>query len=76
MNPETKKDMARTLFNSLSDDVKKTIKKYYVLEIDINKIPNHKFYNDPKASLSYVAIFTTQPRPANAIKKVEEIETS
>ncbi len=73
---ESQNSMARALFNSLSDDQKKMIKKYVVLEIDLTKIPNHKFYADPQASISYGAIFTTQSIPKFAIRKINEIDTS
>jgi hypothetical protein len=70
------KNMAGTLWNSLSVDRQKTIKKYYVLEIDLTKIPNHEFYIDPQTMVTYKAIYTTEPIPASAIKVIDEINTS
>jgi hypothetical protein len=68
--------MVGTLWNSLSADKQKTIKKYYVLEIDLTKIPNHKFYVDPQTMVTYKAIYTTEPIPASAIKVIDKIDTS
>ena len=70
------KQMVRALWNSLSNDKKQNIKNYYVLEIDLTQIPNHKFYEDPQASLTYMAVFTLQPIPKSAIKVVGKIDTS
>jgi hypothetical protein len=73
---DTAKNMVGTLWNSLSVDRQKTIKKYYVLEIDLTKIPNHEFYVDPQTMVTYKAIYTTEPIPASAIKVIDEIDTS
>jgi len=72
----TFKSMSRALFNTLSDDKKKLINDYVVLEIDLTQIPNHKFYVDPQASATYRAIFTREPIPASAIKVIDKIPTS
>lgn len=76
LNPEeTFNQMVRQLWNSLSIEKKKTIKNYYVLEIDLTKIPGHRFYLDPQSSLTYMSIFTTQPIPSLAIKVIDKIPT-
>jgi hypothetical protein len=72
----TFKSMSRALFNSLSDDKKKLINDYVVLEIDLTQLTNHKFYVDPQASATYKAIFTQQPIPKSAIKAIDKIPTS
>ena len=73
---EMAKGMVSTLWNSLSYDKQRTIKKYYVLEIDLTKIKNHKFYVDPQTMVTYKALYTTEPIPASAIKVIDEIKTS
>lgn len=78
LNPDkgVAKDMVSTLWNSLTFDRRRTIKKYYVLEIDLTKIPNHEFYIDPQTMISFEAMYTDQPIPATAIKVIDEINTN
>lgn len=78
LNPDkgVAKDMVSTLWNSLSFDKRRTIKKYYVLEIDLTKIPNHEFYIDPQTMITFEAMYTTEPIPASAIKVIGEINTN
>lgn len=76
LNPEeTFKQMVQQLWNSLREENKRAIKDYYVLEIDLTKIPSHKFYLDSQSSLTYMSIFTTQPIPSLAIKVIDKIPT-
>lgn len=78
LNPDkgVAKDMVSTLWNSLTFDRRRTIKKYYVLEIDLTKIPNHEFYIDPQTMITFEAMYTTEPIPASAIKVIDEINTN
>jgi hypothetical protein len=70
------KNMVSILWNSLSFDKRRQIKKYYVLEIDLTKIKNHKFYADSQTMITFEAIYTTEPIPSSAIKVIDEIKTS
>ena len=70
------KNMVWTIWNSLSKERQKNIKDYYVLEIDLTKLPNHKFYHDPQSMITYEAIYTNQPIPRSSIKVIDKISTS
>jgi hypothetical protein len=70
------KNMVWTIWNSLSKERQNQIKDYYVLEIDLTKLPNHKFYHDPQSMATYEAIYTNQPIPRSAIKVIDKISTS
>ncbi len=72
LNPESSyKTLTSDLWHSSKH--KDKIKNYYVLEIDLTKIPEHKFYSDPQSLFGYVGIYTTQPIPPIVIKVVETI---
>jgi hypothetical protein len=73
---DTPKQMVGAIWNSLTDDKKRAIKDYYLLEVDLKKLPDHKFYLDPQSSLTYISIFTTNPIPKSAIKIIDKITTS
>jgi len=73
MNPNMDKEMTNVLWNATKKETRDKIKDYYVLQIDLNQIPNHIFYNDPASSFSYVAIFTLQPIPNSAINVIKKI---
>jgi hypothetical protein len=76
LNPdETFNQMVKVLWNSLSEEKRKNIKNYYILEIDLTKIPGNKFYMDSQSSLTYASIFTTQSIPNSAIKVIDKIST-
>ena len=70
------KDMVQTIWNSLSKERQKEIKDYYVLEIDLTKLPNQKLYHDPQTMITFEAIYTNQPIPKSAIKVIDKISTS
>jgi hypothetical protein len=76
LNKNNSKDMVTTLWNSLSQERKQIIKNYYVLEIDLSQIPNHKFYNDPASMVTLEAIYTNQPIPKSAVKVIDKINTN
>jgi hypothetical protein len=76
MNPEMDKEMTNVLWNATSKEKQDIIKDYYVLQIDLTQIPNHKFYMDRDSSFSYVAIFTSEPIPSSTIKVFKKISTS
>lgn len=76
MNPEMDKEMTNVLWNATSKEKQDIIKDYYVLQIDLTQIPNHKFYMDRDSSFSYVAIFTSEPIPSSAIKVIKKIPSS
>lgn len=73
LNSENFKSMSEILWNTLDDDIKKLIKEYYVLEIDLEQLPNNKYYVDPASSIQYRAIYTLQPIPKSAIKVIDKI---
>lgn len=76
LNPdETFNQMVKALWNSLSEERRKIIKDYYILEVDLTKISGHKFYMDSQSSLTYASIFTTQSIPNSAIKVIDKIST-
>lgn len=72
----TQKGMVWAIWNSLSKERQETIKNYYVLEIDLTQIPNHKFYRDPQAFITYNSVYVDQPIPKSAIKVIDKIDTS
>lgn len=76
MNPNMDKEMTNVLWNATKKETRDKIKDYYVLQIDLNQIPNHIFYNDPASSFSYVAIFTVQSIQNTAIKVIKKIPIS
>jgi hypothetical protein len=70
LNPESS---FKTLTSDLlySSKHKDQVKNYYVLEIDLTKLPEHKFYLDSSSSMMYVPVYTKQPIPPSAIKVVQ-----
>jgi hypothetical protein len=75
-NKDTPKSMVWAIWNSLSKERQNQIKDYYLLEIDLTKLPNHKFYLDPQSMATYGAIYTNQSIPRSAIKVIDKISTS
>ena len=74
LNPESKpyKYLATQIWNSSRD--KERIKNYYLLEIDLTKLPGHKYFSDPASGLaSWIGIYTEQSIPPSAIKVKEKI---
>ena len=74
LNPESKpsKYLGTQLWNSSRD--KERIKNYYLLEIDLTKLPGHKYFSDPASGLaSWIGIYTEQSIPPSAIKVKEKI---
>ena len=63
--------LASDLWNSSKH--KENIKNYYVLEIDLNQIPGHTFYQDPESFFGYIGIYTKQGIPSSAIHIVKTI---
>ena len=73
MNIDMHKQMTNALWNATRKEIRYKIKDYYVLQINLSQIPNHKFYLDSESSLSYVAVFTLQPIPNSAINVIKKI---
>jgi len=74
LNPESKpsKYLGTQIWNSSRD--KERIKNYYLLEIDLTKLPGHKYFSDPASGLaSWIGIYTEQSIPPSAIKVKEKI---
>ena len=74
LNPESKpyKYLATQIWNSSRD--KERIKNYYLLEIDLTKLPGHKYFSDPASGLaSWIGIYTEQSIPPSAINIKEKI---
>ncbi len=75
LNKDMSKDMTLTLWNSLSKERQQEIEYYYVLEVDLTKLPSHKFYHDPASMITLGAIYTDQSIPKDAVKVVDKIKT-
>jgi len=73
MNIDMHKQMTNALWNATRKEIRYKIKDYYVLQINLSQIPNHKFYSDSESNLSFVAIFTLQPIPNSAINVIKKI---
>jgi hypothetical protein len=72
LNPESSfKFLASSLWNA--SKYKDQVKKYYILEVDLNQLPDHHFYGDTESSLMYVPVYTTQKVPPAAIKVIGTI---
>lgn len=73
LNPESGwKDLGGQLWNS--SRYKEKIKDYYVLEIDLSKLPDNKYFADPESFLTFsLGIYTEQSIPPSAIKVKEKI---
>ena len=74
LNPESKpyKYLGAQLWNSSRH--KRRIQNYYLLEIDLTKLPGHKYFSDPASGLaSWIGIYTEQSIPPSAIKVKEKI---
>lgn len=76
MNPEMDKEMTNVLWNATKKETRDKINDYYVLQVDLTQIPNHRFYLDRDSSFSYVALFTLEPIPSSAIKVIKKIPVS
>jgi hypothetical protein len=64
------------LFQKLSLESQNRVHKYLILEIDLKRLPNHKFYNDPNFSIGGDGIWTFQNIPPIYIKVVGEVEVN
>ena len=62
------------LYQKLSPESQGRINKYLILEIDLKRLPNHKFYNDPNFNMDGDGIWTFQNIPPIYIKIVGEVE--
>ena len=74
LNPESEssKYLAAQLWNQSRQ--KGRIQNYYLLEIDLNQLPGHKYFSDPSSGISsFVGIYTEQSIPPSAIKVKEKI---
>ena len=72
LNPNSSyKTLASDLLHS--SKYKDQVKNYFVLEIDLTKLPEHKFYSDSDSSMMYVPIYTKQSIPPSAIKVIQTI---
>lgn len=74
LNPKSEpyKYLGTQIWNSSRD--KERIKNYYLLEIDLTKLPGHKYFSDPASGLaSWLGIYTEQSIPPSAIKVKEKI---
>jgi len=63
-------ELAQALWKASSN--KDSIESMYILEIDLSKIPNHKFYDDPNFFMGDGA-FTEQNIPPSAIEVLYKI---
>ena len=72
LNPEdTFKNLARSLWKASSyQDI---VKNYFVIEVSLSKLPEHRFFIDEESLLTYVGIYTTQAIPASALTVIETI---
>jgi hypothetical protein len=68
-------EIVYALYNTLSDDVKKKIEYYYVLEIDVENLKND-FYNDPNFHMGDGAVWTNNNIPPSHIKFFDKIKIS
>jgi len=74
LNPESDyKTLASDLW--YSSKYKDMVKNYYLLEVDLDMLSKHKFYQDPQSTFNFVGIYTKQTIPVSAIKVVETIST-
>jgi hypothetical protein len=64
------------LYQKLSPESQGRINKYLILEIDLKRLPNHKFYNDPNFNMDGDGIWTFQNIPPIYIKIVGEVEVN
>lgn len=72
LNPEnTFQSLARQLWQS--SRYKDQVQNYYVLEIDLTQLPDHKFYLDPESLLTYIGIYTYESIPPAAIRVLETL---
>lgn len=72
LNPESSfKTLASALWHSST--YKGKVSKYYLLEIDLTQLPEHRFYHDPESAISYIAVYTNQPIPPSAIRIIQTI---
>lgn len=76
MSPDTDIQMSSVLWNATKKEVRDKIKDYYILQIDLSQLPNHKFFNDTDSMISLIAIFTLQAIPSSAIKVIKKIPVS
>lgn len=76
MLPDKDKELANALWDATKKEIKDKIKDYYVLKIDLEKIPNHKFYGDPESFFGFIGMYTLEPIPSSAIKVVKKLPTS
>ena len=71
-NPEDYKSLTSQIWNSSRD--KERIKNYYLLEIDLTKLPSHRYFSDPASGISsWIGIYTDQSIPPSVIKVKEKI---
>jgi len=75
-NGDDIENLCYELFEKLSLESQNRVHKYLVLEIDLKKLPNHKFYNDPNFSVGGEGIWTFQNIPPIYIKIVGEVEVN
>ena len=72
LESESSKYLAAQLWNQSRQ--KGRIQNYYLLEIDLNQLPGHKYFSDPSSGISsFVGIYTEQSIPPSAIKVKEKI---
>jgi len=72
LNPEdTFKNLARSLWKA--SPYQDIVKNYFVIEVSLSKLPEHRFFIDEESLLTYVGIYTTQAIPASALTVIETI---
>lgn len=76
LDPSNDKSMTGQLWNKLSKDKKDRVKDYYILKIDLTKIPNHKFYLDKMTMMTVKPMYTYDPIPSSAIEVIKKIPVS
>ncbi len=64
------------LHQKLSMESQNRIHSYLILEIDLKRLPNHRFYNDPNFSVGGEGIWTFQNIPPIYIRVVGEVEVN
>ncbi len=73
-NKDDIENLCYELFQTLSLESQNRIHKYFILKIDLEKLPNHKFYNDPNFNVGGDGVWTFQNIPPIYIKIVGEVE--
>lgn len=63
------------LYNTLPEEVKKKIKYYYILEVEVTNLKND-FYNDPNFHVGNGAVWTNNNIPTSCITVFDKIQVN